>query len=321
MEAEIRKLQKLGSGSIVVTLPKHWAQRLGLEPGRNVMLVNEDDAIRILPLEKSEIGECTLDLKNTNPHLALGVPICTYLSGLKRVTVKLPPGGEDLVLPLVERSMNFVGLQVYHQSPGEIRIEVLLDHDKIDHIKLIRNMGSVLQALTKQIAEALETGKTNMEKAKIYRRELLRELYMAIRYVLSTHKQVQNIVTKELTALTASYLGLVVDLLYETLETITNTSLPITENDKQKIARIYHTLSDTSLLFILTIANPTQSKVTKLTQSIHHIKNTTQQTIDTLESPMGGLLAGRLQDVIRVLTLATYILICRTLLEQKKKND
>ncbi|HLF06023.1 MAG TPA: phosphate uptake regulator PhoU [Thermoplasmata archaeon] len=41
---EERKVHRVGSGSLAITLPSKWVQRVGLEPGDSVALLEEDDA-------------------------------------------------------------------------------------------------------------------------------------------------------------------------------------------------------------------------------------------------------------------------------------
>src|SRR3972149_812103 len=43
MEAEPRKVQRLGYSSMGVSLPKDWAKGCGIEPGSTVLIVKEDD--------------------------------------------------------------------------------------------------------------------------------------------------------------------------------------------------------------------------------------------------------------------------------------
>ncbi|MCE4625014.1 MAG: AbrB/MazE/SpoVT family DNA-binding domain-containing protein [Desulfurococcales archaeon] len=319
MRAEIRKLQRLGSGSIVVTIPKSWASRLGLEPGVSVMLIDEDDSIRILPLKGTQAGESYLDLSKVTPRLVEGLPICTYLTGLKKVRVRLPQEDGELLLKLISRAMNFVGLQVFSAGPSEARVEVLLDHDKIDHVKLIRNMGTVLEDLTRLLEDAIKKGQADMVKADLLRRELLRELYMAIRYLLSTHITTESIVSKELSALVASYLGLVIDLLYESLVLI-NTSDPssLGEGDRRILGDLYGSLAGTSVMFVKAIASPSTSRVEALYGMVAQIKARAEDSLSSLETPFAGVLLGRIMDVVRVLTLASHILTCLTILERAK---
>jgi len=38
MSMEVRRVQRLGSSSLVITLPKEWTRRLGIKPGDQILL-------------------------------------------------------------------------------------------------------------------------------------------------------------------------------------------------------------------------------------------------------------------------------------------
>jgi AbrB family looped-hinge helix DNA binding protein len=49
--SEVRRVQKLGGSSLVITIPKHWARRMSIKPGDEVAVIDEGDTLKIAPLE------------------------------------------------------------------------------------------------------------------------------------------------------------------------------------------------------------------------------------------------------------------------------
>jgi len=49
--SEVRRVQRLGGSSLVITIPKQWARRMSIKPGDQVAIIDEGDALRIVPLE------------------------------------------------------------------------------------------------------------------------------------------------------------------------------------------------------------------------------------------------------------------------------
>ncbi|MEM0198557.1 MAG: phosphate uptake regulator PhoU [Fervidicoccaceae archaeon] len=80
----IRTVQLTGTSSLIISLPKEWAERSGIAKGSKVeVLVEPDGSLRILPIkEKREIKESVYRVKQKeNPALAATEAISAYIAG------------------------------------------------------------------------------------------------------------------------------------------------------------------------------------------------------------------------------------------------
>jgi bifunctional DNA-binding transcriptional regulator/antitoxin component of YhaV-PrlF toxin-antitoxin module len=317
LRVEVRRLQRLGSGSIVVTIPKEWARNLRLEPGNSVILFNEDDSIRIVPVERKSEGSFEIVLDKNDIVLARGIPTCIYLTGLHAARVRLPSISDDMLIDVMGKAMNFVGLQVYRTAPDEIKVEVLIDHEKIDHSRLIYSIGSILERIAKLVAEGIRSASIDVEKARLLRNELLRELYMALRYVVSTRVTSGMAAKKELSALAASYLGLVADLLEDSIRlSLVPRMKDMPEKDRDTLAGLLDMLGRSSMPVVMAIAKPSTRHLENAFTAVHQLNESAEKALENLKSSIAGLFLGKIQDMLRVLTLALYVTLCSCLISR-----
>ncbi|WP_062662460.1 AbrB/MazE/SpoVT family DNA-binding domain-containing protein [Aeropyrum camini] len=82
----VRRLQKLGSSSLVVTLPKEWVREMGLKQGDPVYVVIEGGSLRIVPAVNSETYAASrVRLTGSTPATPLGCCGAPTSLGLRRL--------------------------------------------------------------------------------------------------------------------------------------------------------------------------------------------------------------------------------------------
>ncbi len=89
-----RRIQRLGGSSLIVTLPKSWARKIGLRVGDEVVVVDEGDHLKILPPNSKlvrTLGSAYVRLagyvKGIDPGL---IAYCAYTRGFDRLVLELP---------------------------------------------------------------------------------------------------------------------------------------------------------------------------------------------------------------------------------------
>lgn len=100
-----RRIQRLGGSSLIITIPKSWARKIGLKVGDDVVIVNEGDHLRIYPPD-SRLIQVAESTKIRIPWYLRGDPLsllinCLYSKGYKRLLTPLPspdsPEGASMV--------------------------------------------------------------------------------------------------------------------------------------------------------------------------------------------------------------------------------
>jgi len=89
-----RRIQRLGGSSLIVTIPKSWARKIGLTVGDEVVVVDEGDHLRILPPNSRlvrTLGAASVRLvsfvKRLDPEKLVD---CAYKRGYDKLIIELP---------------------------------------------------------------------------------------------------------------------------------------------------------------------------------------------------------------------------------------
>ncbi|MEM0130462.1 MAG: hypothetical protein QXW75_03245, partial [Thermoplasmatales archaeon] len=88
---EIRKIQKTGGSTLVVSLPKVWCQNFNLKVGSKVVLnYNEKGGIMLEPFDRAHDGSTALiELRgDSDLEIELRSLISKYIQGVKKMTIK-----------------------------------------------------------------------------------------------------------------------------------------------------------------------------------------------------------------------------------------
>jgi len=159
-EVEKRKIQKLGSSSLVVTLPKSWVRRVNLKQGDTVYVVVEGNTLRVIPgalpsgkEEKTPVIDLSkVDGGRIAPHLI----VCMYVLGYNDVLIRL--GNVDLTVinRVLASASRLLGVEASCLGNNVIKMSVLIDTDKLDINASIRTMTRNLGLLIEAILRAMK---------------------------------------------------------------------------------------------------------------------------------------------------------------------
>jgi SpoVT / AbrB like domain. len=104
-----RRVQKLGGSSLIITLPKSWAKKLGLDVGDTLVIVDEGSYLKIFPPDSTMIQVAeTIRLRVPQHILEAGLTYlieCLYVKGYKRFIAQLPQSeSSETMLRLMEEA-------------------------------------------------------------------------------------------------------------------------------------------------------------------------------------------------------------------------
>ena len=317
MEVEVRKIQRVGTSSLVVTLPKEWARRLGLQPGSQVLLIDEGDSIRVKPVE-NDSGGMVVDLSRVPPRLAASVPLCLYLSGYTEAEVVFPD--EQSLEEAKARSLNLVGLQIYEslENPSRTRIEVIIDPARVDLPRLHRSLSTIVHETIALLRETLETGEPREDRVSVVRARFLRTHYVVLRH-LAARYGARGGVDNYHSALATSYAGFAIDLLQELVLTAPRLtgSRPLPEGDLERLLAVIGLLEEAGDLLFKILAQPSVKRIAELHLKITEARARAEEAMISSEARGAAVIAGKLHDIARLLMIAYYTALCRVLLMKR----
>jgi phosphate uptake regulator len=189
---EIRRLQKLGTTTLVVSLPRKWVLEKGLKSGDQVYIETTDEGllIRLAPKASRTVrAVIEADAVERGEELERLVTAC-YLQGYDEIVVTSKHGltGDkiDWILSTTER---LPGLEIVKQEDYEVVLKVLIDTKRYTIVELLRRMQELITWMIESSVDALihnmsekaaEVGRAE-QKIDSYYFLALRQLLTAVR--------------------------------------------------------------------------------------------------------------------------------------------
>lgn len=155
---EIRKVQKLGTSSLIVTLPKSWVNRLGIKPGDSVYLVEKENELRIVPFHSEGEFTVLLSLKQESLQEDLKLLKCAMQMGFSNIRIRsnspIPNEFEEALKRTVLSDRDFE-LRKIDPFTYDVVLVNKLSYEDIG--AMIREVISLLERSFSIISEAIES--------------------------------------------------------------------------------------------------------------------------------------------------------------------
>lgn len=182
---EIRKVQKTGTSTLTVSLPKPWAEEHKLEPGDPVeMEVLSDGSLSLTTVigNKEEHRKKTIRVKNgdSGPHLMRKL-IGTYLAGFDVIEIVAKERLDfELKKKIKEFTKIIIGPEVIDETSTAITLHDLSDPGELPQKKCLRRMYRLVTSMHSDAMTAFGTGDECLAKDVIERDLDVDRLYMMV---------------------------------------------------------------------------------------------------------------------------------------------
>lgn len=159
---EIRKIQKTGGSTLVVSLPKIWCQNFDLTVGSKVMLnYNEKGGIIMEPFDKVQTSSgATVDIKKgSDLENELRMLISKYIQGVKRINIR----SEDkkMMDDVIRKFLDYtIGFEIIDEKGNEATIEDLISLPMLTFEKGMRRMVTLVRSI---VSESISPQKIPVE--------------------------------------------------------------------------------------------------------------------------------------------------------------
>lgn len=179
-----RKLQRIGTGTLFVSLPSQWVARHRLKKGDAVTMVIRDDGALIVTPQAGggdERREAVVELPCKLENEILG----KYLLGYDVIRVKSKrrfSAEERAVISSVVRKLS--GLEIVDESASEMVIQSFLDPQATDPSKLLKRESLITSSMYKDAVTAVLEGDVDLAEAIKARDEDVDRLYFLLVRVL-----------------------------------------------------------------------------------------------------------------------------------------
>ncbi|MDH5447520.1 MAG: hypothetical protein OEY24_01470 [Candidatus Bathyarchaeota archaeon] len=183
---ELRKVQRTNSGTFFVSLPKDWAERIGLGKG-TVLAVSEsiDGRLCLDPHYDAERKPLSVVIKPT-PYLDREI-VGKYLLGYDEICVeaknRISPEERAMVKQTSDR---LVGLEIVEEDYARIVLECLLEPAASSPEKILRREYNIAASMHRDAVSAFLEGDVHLAKNVISRDVEVNRFYFLLVRTLRT---------------------------------------------------------------------------------------------------------------------------------------
>ena len=123
-----RKVQKTGGSTYFVTLPKQWAENIGIRAGSIVTLMpNDSGALLLVPDGLSRVNRCTIELQDWDSDRFQREIISRYIVGYDTIEIR-----RDRIRPEQRRLMReiaqgLVGLEIFDETQEAVILQAMVN--------------------------------------------------------------------------------------------------------------------------------------------------------------------------------------------------
>ncbi|TRM81136.1 histidine kinase [Sulfolobus sp. A20-N-F6] len=190
---EVRRVQKFGKSTLMVSLPAEWVKEVGLSTGESVYLeVDEDGSLKVYPPNlkaESNVKEMKVIIQsNSTPSELMGRVIYSlYILGYDRIDIESKTGAftEDILRKIKDSIRNLIGLEIVSQSTDYIQIQSFLDPTKYTMNNLINRLSNSIKQMLHYLDLGIKEGsRTFLQEVVELEKEIDRLYYLALRQLL-----------------------------------------------------------------------------------------------------------------------------------------
>ncbi len=189
---ELRKVQQTNSGTFFVSLPKDWAQHVGLDKGTVVAVASINGRLCLDPQYDTERKPLSGVLKPT-PYLSREI-VGKYLLGYDVIHVetknRISPAERALVKQTSDR---LVGLEIVEEDYARIVLECLLEPAASSPEKILKREYNIVASMHRDAVSALLEGDEHLAKNVIARDFEANRFYFLLVRTLRTIIQSPNL--------------------------------------------------------------------------------------------------------------------------------
>lgn len=167
-DTEYRKIQRVGRGSYILTLPKEWVQELNLEKGSQVAVKKTENSSLLLAPRKEGKGEEKPIRKECRIVADLSADpqsLCRKIASLYVVSAdiihvrfkqdSIPPEYRFAIHNFIKNFL--LGSEILDETNNEIRIQILVNHPDFPVDSALRRMAILAISAHKEIIQSLKS--------------------------------------------------------------------------------------------------------------------------------------------------------------------
>ncbi|HDP97207.1 MAG TPA: phosphate uptake regulator PhoU [Euryarchaeota archaeon] len=178
----IRRIQKTGGSTYIVSLPKDWISDSGLGKGDEVIMeYDKDGSLRVGIARTHKGSKLSKDLEIDNEidqKLLMRKLIGIYVSGYDVINVRSKSRiSADNRKTIQEFARRVIGPEIIEEGTGTIILQDVADHADLSMKKVLRRMHLMVRNMLDESIRSIEEGSTTLATQVIERDDDVDRLY------------------------------------------------------------------------------------------------------------------------------------------------
>ncbi len=192
-DMESRKIQKVGAATLTISLPKSWVTQRKLKRGDLVFLVEEGEALKLLPSEQAA------ERKRSTVEFLVDADLCDEPGMLERVVVGNYVLGREKIIVRADRRLRsehldeirqavrrLMGIGILDETPSEVVLHCSIDPTNYPIEALIKRQHGLASTMLSESLEALRTSDVTLAEDAMKREDDADMIYwLTLRLLLS----------------------------------------------------------------------------------------------------------------------------------------
>jgi len=202
--SETRKIQRVGTSTLTISVPKRWATRCHLGKGDAVVLEDDGEVLRISPPASNtgarrDLREQIIDAEYCeSPQMLERAIVGNYLLGRERLTVRSAKPFKAEHLREIQAAVHgLMGLGVIEEGPNTVVLQASLEPSKYPMDTLMRRLFTLGVTMMRDALQALvDQDRVLAEEAILRERDADQMYWLILRLLLTA--QVEDSVREKL---------------------------------------------------------------------------------------------------------------------------
>ncbi len=189
---ESRKVQKVGTSTLTISLPKPWVEKFGLKQGDQVFLEEAGSSLKVTPAalatRRTGTPEYVIDADLCDePGILHRVIVGNYVLGRERLVIRATGRlKSDHVTETREAARRLMGMGIIEETASKITLQCSIEPTKYPVDTLIKRLYNLSSTMLDESVEALITKDRRLAEDALHREDDADMMYwLLIRLLLS----------------------------------------------------------------------------------------------------------------------------------------
>ncbi|MCJ7444321.1 MAG: AbrB/MazE/SpoVT family DNA-binding domain-containing protein [Methanotrichaceae archaeon] len=153
---DTRKVQRTGKSTYIVSLPKNWATKNGIQAGSIIYIKQSDNGALLLSTDRSERDlKARLDIGDKSGETLFRDIIGCYLGGYRTIEVTSSRMSSDQKKDLRQIVNKLIGPEILEETISKVVIHDLLSSEELQAQRALKRIKTVVKSMIQDSLSAL----------------------------------------------------------------------------------------------------------------------------------------------------------------------